>query len=387
MTNRKALRVAHGTSTRAFDAHASRLYNVLQHRALSTGEGHMATFELARYRFVIEPLETLMLPEYKGSTFRGGFGTVFRRVACACGKEATAHHRSCLYAQVFETPRDDTLPALPATVYIPHPFVLEPPRETQRLYAPGEHVILHLVLIGRAIDWLPYFVFTFEELGRLGLGQGRGRYRLTEVCGLHGTDMTPVFSGATRRFFDPGQRVTLEALWQPDLSGDTVDVELLTYTRIVGKGHLRESLDFPLLFGAILRRLALLMYAHSSGGTLPLPAGPSLDTVAFLHYFYDRYAQRPEARTAIRDAFALATQVRTVAQQLHWSDWERYSGRQDTHMKLGGVRGTVRYGGPVAHFLPYLRVGEYIHIGKNTAFGLGQIAIHGAPSLAEGDVA
>lgn len=347
----------------------------------------MTALELARYRFVIQLLDTLTLPAYKGSTFRGGFGTVFRRVACACGQEATVHHRSCLYAQVFETPQDAALPALPDTARIPHPFVLEPPREVQRLYAPGECLVLHLILMGRAIDWLPYFVFTFEELGRVGIGQNRGRYRLAEVCSLQGDDATLVFSGETRRFFEPGQHVAIETLWQPGALAETLDVEFLTYTRIVGKGHLRESLDFPLLFGALLRRLALLMYAYGSGGTLPLPAGPSLDALALLHYFYDRHAQRPEARAAIRDAFALATQVTTVAQRLHWSDWERYSGRQDTRMKLGGILGTIRYRGPCTPFLPYVRLGEYIHVGKNTAFGLGQMAVHAVASPAESGAA
>lgn len=341
----------------------------------------MAALELARYRFVIQPLDTLTLPEYKGATFRGGFGTVFRRVACACGRAATVHHPHCLYAQVFETPWDETLAAFPATTHIPHPFVLEPPRETKRLYAPGETIMLHLVLIGRAIDWLPYFVFAFEELGRLGIGQSRGRYRLREVLSLEGADATPVFSGETRRFFDPAQRVAIETLCQPGPPVDTLDIEFLTYTRVVGKGHLRESLDFPLLFGAILRRLALLIYAHGSGGSLPLPDGPTLEAAAFLQYFYDRYAQRPEARAAIRSAFDLAGQVTTVTQQLHWSDWERYSGRQETHMKLGGVLGTVRYRGSLTPFLPYVRLGEYIHVGKNTAFGLGQMAVRVIPPL------
>lgn len=131
----------------------------------------MPDLELAKYRLVLQPVEPLCLPEYKGSTFRGGFGHVFRRVACACGVETSVHQRSCLYAQVFETPRDDGLPELPRTAQVLHPFVLEPPLEHQRVYTPGERLAVHLVLIGRAMDWLPYFVFAFDELGRVGVGQ------------------------------------------------------------------------------------------------------------------------------------------------------------------------------------------------------------------------
>jgi hypothetical protein len=95
----------------------------------------------------------------------------------------------------------------------------------------------------------------------------------------------------------------------------------------------------------------------------------------------------PGGACRVRDAFALAAQVITVAQQLHWSDWERYSGRQETRMKLGGIVGTVRYRGPCAAFLPYMRLGEYIHVGKNTAFGLGQMAVQAAPSPPESGAA
>jgi hypothetical protein len=42
----------------------------------------VATLELAKYRLVIRPREPLLLPEYKGSAFRGGFGHALRRIVC-----------------------------------------------------------------------------------------------------------------------------------------------------------------------------------------------------------------------------------------------------------------------------------------------------------------
>jgi hypothetical protein len=335
----------------------------------------MAGLELAKYRLVLRPLQPLALSEYKGATFRGGFGTVFRRVACACGSGATVHQKRCLYSQVFETPQREDLPALPRTAHLPHPFVLEPPLETQRVYTPADRLTVHLILVGQALEWLPYFVFTFDELGRVGIGQNRGRYQVDEVCSVNGADTSVVFSGRTRRFLGQGQHVTFEELWQPDEAVQAAEVEFLTYTRVMGKGHLRSSVDFPLLFGALLRRIALLMYAHGDGGTLPLPSGRSIDALSIVRYFYDRSAQQPDARQAIRDAYRVAEQVIMARQGLHWEEWERYSTRQETRMKLGGVLGAVCYTGPIGPFLPYLRVGEYIHVGKNTTFGLGQMVV------------
>jgi hypothetical protein len=333
-------------------------------------------FTFARYRLVLQPLDTFTLPAYPGNTFRGGFGTLFRRIACACGSDATSHHSRCLYAQVFETPRSSTLPALPATVQIPHPFVLEPPYDGQRVYTPDDLLLLHLVLIGQALDWLPYFIFTFEELGRAGLGRDRGRYRLAEVHSLQEGQATVIFTGALRQFNDAGQPLSLDALWQEYPVAESMDVDFLTYTRIVGQGQLQEVVEFPRFFSALLRRLASLMYAHGDGGTVLLPTGPALDVVDILRYFYDRHGQDPAARAAMREAMGLAAQVNVTAHSLQWEEWERYSGRQARPMPLGGVRGTVRYGGPLTAFVPYARVGEYLHVGKNTTFGLGQVAFH-----------
>jgi len=60
---------------------------------------------------------------------------------------------------------------------------------------------------------------------------------------------------------------------------------------------------------------------------------------------------------------------------LRWYDWERYSSRQETRMRLGGLVGEVEFEGELAEFLPYLFLGELIHLGKGTSFGLGRYGV------------
>lgn len=45
--------------------------------------------------------------------------------------------------------------------------------------------------------------------------------------------------------------------------------------------------------------------------------------------------------------------------QLKWHDWERYSARQDTKMKMGGFTGRIAFEG---------NLGEFLHVGKGTSF-------------------
>jgi CRISPR/Cas system endoribonuclease Cas6 (RAMP superfamily) len=40
-------------------------------------------------------------------------------------------------------------------------------------------------------------------------------------------------------------------------------------------------------------------------------------------------------------------------------------------MRLGGFVGRARYKGKLDPFWPYLKMGEFVHVGKNASFGLG----------------
>ncbi|PID64654.1 MAG: hypothetical protein CR963_00115, partial [Gammaproteobacteria bacterium] len=55
--------------------------------------------------------------------------------------------------------------------------------------------------------------------------------------------------------------------------------------------------------------------------------------------------------------------------------WQRYSQRQRQKMPLDGIMGTVTYEGELAEFMPLVEFCTQTHIGKQTAFGLGEMVV------------
>lgn len=338
----------------------------------------MTNFEFAKYRFVIRPRERFILPAYKGSTFRGGFGHAFKRVVCLLEKEKCLDgcllNDRCMYHNIFDVP----------TI---HPFIIEPPPEERESYGGDDLLSFNLILIGQAIDLFPYFLFTFEELGRLGIGKGRGQYWLEEVFSVGLDAEARVYS---QKVMNPGLRITGEEFigrstldaescsdrsqTAPAESGK-VELEFLTPTRLKYQGRLTSDLDFYIIFRAILMRLASLMDSYCGGGDVLLPSGYKTDAASLLKYFYHYKESDKGSRQAIHENIRESKSIDTEMNDLSWMDWERYSNRQGEKMKLGGVVGKVSFTGSLGKFLPYLRLAEILHVGKETTFGLGKVSV------------
>ncbi|MDY6856503.1 MAG: hypothetical protein SWO11_17730, partial [Thermodesulfobacteriota bacterium] len=147
--------------------------------------------KLAKYRFVIRPKRELILPTYKGSTFRGGFGHAFKNAMCNArtGNCLECKDRyGCVYYYVFETANPSKAGGNLKNMQIPHPFVIEPSLDKSEHFGLDDELSFNLILIGKAIDYIPYFVLAFEELGRMGIGKNKGKYRLEEVFSLNGNE-------------------------------------------------------------------------------------------------------------------------------------------------------------------------------------------------------
>lgn len=312
---------------------------------------------LATYRFTLAAQDSLELPPYKGNVLRSGFGMAFKRLVCL-QKDRQQPCSTCLvknncpYAYIFETPRPQDAEVLRTYSEVPHPFVLEPPLDTRTVYQAGETLDFGLVLVGRAINYLPYFIVVFSELGKLGLGRSRGRFALAAVHAVQpfSKQEALVYDGASGTVRDQDLSVGIAdfGLRNSDFairnSQSEITVRFLTPTRLVSGGHLVDRPTFQELLRGLLRRLSALCYFH---------CGERLEV-------------------DFPGLIAAAGQVRTVAMNLQWVDWERYSARQETRMKLGGFVGQVVYAGEVEPFLPFLRLGEVVHLGKACTFGNGK---------------
>ena len=85
------------------------------------------------------------------------------------------------------------------------------------------------------------------------------------------------------------------------------------------------------------------------------------------------YEFHGDAPGLVGDAGRLVRKAESLADQrtLRWQDWSRYSSRQHRKMTLGGATGEWTFRGDLAGLYRWIWLGQWLHIGKNSTFGMG----------------
>jgi hypothetical protein len=157
---------------------------------------------------------------------------------------------------------------------------------------------------------------------------------------------------AVARVFD-GERFKIGELAAPnavDLTGvpervNRIQVRFVTPTELKSGHQVAERPEFSILFGRLRDRISTLRALYGAG---PL----EID----FHGMGER-----------------AAAVRINRCELTRTDAERLSSRTDQRHPLGGFVGDVEYGGELSEFLPYLDLGNWVGVGRQTVWGKGQI--------------
>jgi hypothetical protein len=311
--------------------------------------------------FEIEATTDLHLPDYKGSALRGGFGNAFKKAVCLTRTldcPPCFMQKQCAYYSIFESKIEKRLAdMLRIGGDAPHPFVLLPPLTAGNTFAKGERLAFQLTVIGKAIEQLPFFLLALDLLGReIGLGSSKGKFKLAAVFDSTGK---LVFDGEKKMVYTPMRILSAkEILEEPTNTNGTLRLNFQTPVRIKstykrdGQHLLKLSRaeDFQVLVESLYHRLFTLAqlycvetpqaYDRKQCGTVPL------NDVALTH------------------------------SSIQWIDWERYSNRQQTRMKLGGFVGEAEFAGEaVAQYAPLFKLGEHLHLGKGSSFGLGKFVV------------
>lgn len=309
---------------------------------------------LRKYLFVLKAKETLLVPAYKGSMFRGAFGWAFRNVICITKLPVCDHctiKKQCLYFNYFESelPSSD-LPYLRGIKKTPHPFVIHPPLSNSEILREGYEFEVGLTLIGMASTHIPYFIYTFNKMCEDGFGVNRGKAILLAVKDITpGSEEKTIYSSEENRIKDSNPVFYPGTKFREIVSEKSGDIRKCTMTfttplrlQMLGKTlNKREEVTSKILIINLMRRCLSASYLFC------------------------------EDEVPVEPVFNFEN-IRISSNSLQFFDWERYSSRQKTRMNMGGFLGSITLEGDISAALPFIYTGSFLNAGKNTLFGLGQ---------------
>jgi hypothetical protein len=313
-------------------------------------------FEFYPLRFEFTAKESLYFPPGKaGNILRGAMGVIFRRIACVpdCRDARSCDIRqSCPYARVFEPmamsapASDGGGPSPSGLADWPRPFVFRARHLDGCTVRAGEpfHFDLHVFTAER--DVLAYFILTFASLAREGLGPRRGKAELLRVrrFSAEGVPEETLYEQSVQMITAGLVPVSLD-LMPPESAPTRIRVDFLSPTELKHEHKIANRPEFPILFGRIRDRISTLRRLYGPG---PL----------------DIDYQGTNFRAA---------SIKMTRCQLRRQETERCSTRTGQAHSIGGFIGTAEYEGDLAEFLPYLEVGHWVGVGRQSVWGKGEI--------------
>ncbi len=343
----------------------------------------MQNFTAHRLTFITQARSTVELNEHQGSAIRGALFHALRRNFCAfSGDRAMRCERcalvsTCPVALLVSTldrghPRGQNRPR-PYTSQPPlfgaegvtagHPVELDDGRMVFH-YEPGETLTFGLTLYADAMALFPYIVLAVGEFERGGLGRrtpqadGRWRRGTLHVQSVWASnpltdERQAVVREGTSQVHVPDVPITHQQVdAQPPSASARLRVHFLTPTRLVEAGHLVKPEIFHVrpFLQRLLERLEALSETFSD---TPL----AVDFPALLEG---------------------ADGVRVVDNRLHWEELRSYSTRRHASTPTSGLVGHVTLEAQDwSPFWPWLRWGQFVHVGKDAVKGNGWYQIEG----------
>jgi hypothetical protein len=302
-------------------------------------------FLRCRFSFEVVNLPVYFPPGKAANVIRGALGQTLRAICCptVCRDSSVCVvEPECLYRTIF-APKWTTGPSGFADP--PRPFVLRCRHLDGQQIGPREIFALDVHIFDVRPDVLRAITVALAQLAHEGLGPGRGSVVLKSASTV-GTDDV-----ATLTFFQNGtfRNMPISPIVLDLSAGEpAVSVEVCFISPVELKGVAEPSRpDFSALFARLRDRISSLRALYG--------AGP-------LEIDFRTMGER-------------AHSIRLEAGCLRSFRRERRSSRTGQSHPIGGWTGTLRYSGDLTEFLPFLRVGQWTGVGRQTVWGKGEFEV------------
>lgn len=298
---------------------------------------------IAKYRLEFNVQQPISLPEYAGSTLRGIFGHALRHLACVTrAKDCVGCMLAinCAYPLVFQPQKMESGSIKLATP--PALYIIEPPECGSTHYETGDLLTFHFILLGNGCKHFPLMMLAWQHAFAQGVGMNDGTAKLNKVYHITPDTIIPIYElgGVIQPH---SQRIQPVQTPPPE----RVSLRFNTPLRLQENGHALapDRITARALLMALVRRTSLLV-EQATGS-------PMFTVKEFLELAH------------------AAGSILIIDQNLTWRDWTRHSNKQKKNMTLGGCIGSIQLQGDLQLFWLVLQLGQWLHVGKETVFGLG----------------
>jgi len=300
--------------------------------------------------FEITPVDEMVLPSYPAITLRGGLGYALKNKTClkdtnVC-RETCQQKDTCIYPELFEEMEGVVVDGR----YIPYarPYIIRSGHNKKRNYRVGEKYTFEIILFGKAIKHYPYFIAAMNRFGEKGIGYLKQPFRVSKVYSQQPVLKNVVYDGEILYSKPFVQSLSTVQNALPDVAVSSLTLKFHTPVRLLQEKEVFRNIEFVQIVENLLRRIESLTYFHQGE-------------------FFEL-----DSEELIEQAF----EVGIEHSRLENVKINRFSTRQKSKMMLDGQEGEITFkGNHLERYLPLLYLGQFIHVGKQTAFGLGQYEI------------
>lgn len=241
---------------------------------------------------------------------------------------------------------------------VPRAFSIQPP--ARRRVEMGKRFKFGVTLYGNADALIPYLFRAIPEMGKVGLGKGRGNFELISIAEFLPLNESRRVLMHPHRLVPPRLAVTHRRV-QEEVglrNCEQVSPRFLTPMRLIERGALVHTPKLGTLLRRLLERAQALVDQY---GVYPDGKPPR-------HVWKDEWQRMGKLGDQIDE-------TGLIVDATHWKNINSYSRARGRVSPIGGFVGKATWRINSAEILTWLLWGQSLHVGKNAAKGDGYFSV------------